>query len=56
MGKHDRVTDQERTEWAQMAMEGVPVEDIAEQSGRHVMTIYRHLWDGRVRFQYACRA
>jgi len=55
MARHDKVTDKERTEWAQMAMEGVPVEDIAEQAGRHVMTIYRHLWDGRVRFQYRCR-
>jgi len=55
MGKHDKVTDQERTEWAQMAMEGVPVEDIAEQAGRHVMTVYKALWDGRVRFQYRCR-
>jgi len=55
MAKHDRVTDQEHTDWAQMALEGVPVEDIAKQAGRHTMTVYRSLWNNRVKFQYACR-
>jgi len=55
MARHDKVTEDERREWTKMALEGVPVEDIAKQAGRNPITVYRHLWDGRVAFQYRCR-
>jgi len=55
MAKHDKVTEKERREWEKMAMEGVAVEDIAEQAGRNVMTVYHCLWRDNVKFQYKCR-